>query len=108
MIYTLYEHFDEKLTHESLQSLRRLLDDNASCAYRTESIQVVSRHINNPNIHFVAPPPERIFEEMSRFIAWFNEAQTKDLGQRNKPESRTYTLLSSTLLTTVTVVWRVF
>lgn len=39
-----------------------------------DPMQVVSGPMHKLKIHFVAPPSERVAEEMTRFIHWFNNA----------------------------------
>ena len=43
--------------------------------YRThaEPMQVVSGGVDNPKVHFEAPPSSRMKEEMDAFVAWFND-----------------------------------
>ena len=43
--------------------------------YRTHSepMQVVSGSIQKPMVHFEAPPSNRMTDEMTRFIEWFND-----------------------------------
>src|SRR3546814_14819649 len=36
-------------------------------------MQIVSGTLHAPRVHFEAPPSDRVPEEMTRFIAWFNE-----------------------------------
>lgn len=42
-------------------------------AYRTESMEVVSGTFGRERIHYRAPEPERVFNEMERFLIWFND-----------------------------------
>ncbi|MCU7940493.1 MAG: Fic family protein [gamma proteobacterium symbiont of Bathyaustriella thionipta] len=41
--------------------------------WRTETMEVVSGPIGYEKTHFVAPPPERVAQEMMQFITWFNQ-----------------------------------
>jgi len=41
--------------------------------YRTEEMQIVSGRMGHLNVHYEAPAPERLSEEMSQFLKWFNE-----------------------------------
>lgn len=43
----------------------------------TEPMQVVSGAIYEPTVHFEAPPSGRVSKEMRRFLAWFNETDTR-------------------------------
>ncbi len=41
-------------------------------------MQVVSGRVDAPKVHYEAPPAARIYEDMERFIAWFNAPLTID------------------------------
>lgn len=41
--------------------------------YRSGKMQVVSGAMGREKVHYEAPAPERVPEEMARFIAWLNE-----------------------------------
>lgn len=40
--------------------------------YRTHAEHIVSGVLGRERVHYVAPAPERVGEEMSRFLRWFN------------------------------------
>ena len=40
--------------------------------YRSGAMQVISGMLGREKVHYVAPAPERINEEMERFLNWFN------------------------------------
>jgi len=40
-----------------------------------DAMQVVSGRIDNPTVHFEAPPRARLEEELTRFITWFNASR---------------------------------
>ena len=40
--------------------------------YRTHAMQVVSGPMGRETVHYVAPFPERVPDEMARFMDWFN------------------------------------
>ena len=40
--------------------------------YRTEAMQIVSGRIGHLNVHYEAPSPDRLLQEMSLFLEWFN------------------------------------
>ena len=40
--------------------------------YRSGTMQVISGMLGREKVHYVAPAPERINEEMERFLNWFN------------------------------------
>ena len=46
--------------------------------YRTGEMQVVSGAMGRECIHYEAPKPERIAEEMEQFLVWFNQDQSTD------------------------------
>ena len=79
MMVDLYRSFSASLSdatlftwHGMMVSGRRDLNDVAR--YRTggEPMQVASGAIDEPKVHFEAPPSSQVPAEMSRFIAWFN------------------------------------
>ena len=41
-----------------------------------EAMQVVSGRLDDPNVHFEAPPSERVMAEMAAFVDWFNRTAT--------------------------------
>jgi Fic family protein len=46
--------------------------------YRTGEMQVISGAMGKERVHYQAPEPERLAEEMGIFIAWFNEETELD------------------------------
>lgn len=40
--------------------------------YRSTGMKVVSGSFGKENVHFIAPEPERLEQEMSNFLQWFN------------------------------------
>ena len=42
-----------------------------------EVMQVVSGPINNPTVHFEAPPRDRLSEELEAFVDWFNQSRSE-------------------------------
>ncbi|MEM0940735.1 MAG: Fic family protein [Bacteroidota bacterium] len=79
MMVDLYKTYRAALTHDMLyrwhemitNGRRDLLDIGR---YRThkDPMQIVSRRLDLPTIHFEAPPSERIPAEMEVFTDWFN------------------------------------
>lgn len=71
--------FREPLSEESLWAWHRMLLDGSTNlrvgGWRVggDPMQVVSGRIDQPIVHFEAPPAKRVPVEMKRFIAWFNE-----------------------------------
>jgi len=78
MTVDLYRSFAEPLSEEMLfrwhrmvMSGRRDLKDVGRYRTGAEPMQVVSRAMYEPKIHFEAPPSWRVPSEMTRFITWF-------------------------------------
>lgn len=78
LLCDVYESFSEPLTHETLWRWHSILFNRNSQiehgAYRShkEPMQIVSRRYDLPRIYFEAPPSEKVFEEMERFLDWMN------------------------------------
>lgn len=79
MMVDLYRSYAAPLSNEMLFAWHRMLvsgrrDLKDVGCYRTggDPMQVVSRAIYEPKVHFEAPPSSRVKSEMQRFIAWFN------------------------------------
>ena len=82
LMVDLHRGFAEPVTHETLFRWHRMLtagrrDLKAIGTYRTheEPMQIVSGPINNPKIHFEAPPSAAMEKEMEGFINWFNDTR---------------------------------
>jgi len=73
------QDFQAPMTTESLCSWHRMLLGGSTRlrvgCWRSggDPMQVVSGRIDRPTVHFEAPPPSRVAEEMARFIQWFND-----------------------------------
>ena len=73
--------FDTPLTHERLYGWHAALFPNGYSGidkicvgkYRSEGMKVISGAIGREQVHYVAPAPERLKEEMERFLNWFND-----------------------------------
>ena len=81
MMVNLYETFAAPLTHETMYAWHRMLMSGDRSihvigGYRThaEPMRVVSGRIDDPNVHFVAPPSAKMKKEMDAFVAWFNKS----------------------------------
>lgn len=81
MMVDLYRSFAEPLSEEMLFRWHRMVmsgsrDARDSGRYRTGAppMQVVSGPIDEPRVHFEAPPSSRVPSEMKRFIAWFRRS----------------------------------
>jgi Fic family protein len=79
MMVNLYKSFAEPLTHETMLAWHRMLMSGEQRiqtvgSYRThaEPMQVLSGRLDDPNIHFEAPPSAKMKDEMDAFVAWFN------------------------------------
>ena len=78
MMVDLYRSFAEPLSDEILFRWHRMVMSGSRNLkdvgrYRTgaEAMQVVSGAIDEPRVHFEAPPSSRVPSEMRRFISWF-------------------------------------
>ncbi len=78
-----YESFAMPLSHEMLWKWHFLLFKNETNEielgkYRShvEPMQIVSHRYGDPKVFFEAPPSERVFGEMQRFIDWFNTKES--------------------------------
>ncbi len=78
MMVDVYRSFAEPLSEETLFRWHRMVMSGSRNLrnvgqYRTgaEPMQVVSGPIDEPRVHFEAPPSSRVPSEMNRFIAWF-------------------------------------
>jgi Fic family protein len=78
MMVDLYRSFAEPLSEEMLFRWHRMVMSGSrnlkdAGRYRTgaEAMQVVSGPVDEPSVHFEAPPSSRVLSEMKRFIAWF-------------------------------------
>jgi Fic family protein len=84
MMVDLYRTFDAQLTHEMLFNWHRLMmaghrDVRVVGGYRThtEPMQVVSGRLDQPKVHFEAPPSSVTRKEMGAFVQWFNTTAPK-------------------------------
>ena len=79
MMVDLYLSFADPLSDETLFAWHRTLvkgrkDLKDLGRYRRddEAMQIVSGAPYAPKVHFEAPPPARVQEEMTQFLVWFN------------------------------------
>jgi Fic family protein len=84
--------FQLPLTTETLFSWHRMLLGGSTRlqvgCWRSsgDPMQVVSGRIDRSTVHFEAPPADRVADEMSRFIQWFNDtAQGSELAIPQAP-----------------------
>lgn len=83
LLCDVYETYDQPLTHTMLCQWHAKLFSNQAhltdCGkYRThaEPMQIVSHRLDKVKVFFEAPPSERVPDEMSRFIHWFNSTNS--------------------------------
>ena len=48
-------------------------------------MQIVSGRIDNPKVHYEAPPAERLKRELNAFVKWFNDTDPTVAGANNLP-----------------------
>jgi Fic family protein len=79
MMVDLYRSFADPLSaemlfrwHRMVTSGRRDLKDIGRYRTGAEPMQVVSRVLYEPRVHFEAPPSSQLESEMARFLAWFH------------------------------------
>ncbi len=83
--------FSDKLTQDTLFTWHQMLmKGNPSLEagkWRThnEPMQVISGAMGKEKIHYEAPPSDRIPEEMTRFIRWFNDTGNGGKAEIKKP-----------------------
>lgn len=73
-------HYDQPLTHEKLCAWQSAFfptgfSEGVSIevgAYRTHEEHIVSGMMGREKVHYVAPPPQQVKQEMEQFLAWFN------------------------------------
>jgi Fic family protein len=85
MMVDLYLNFDKSLSHDQLFSWhkmltngRRDLTDIGKYRSHEDPMQVVSGRLDQPTVHFEAPPSDKMQEEMDQFISWFNKIHQPD------------------------------
>lgn len=83
MTSDLYQNYKEPLSHEKLFSWHKLLMNGRTDVleigmYRTddEPMQIVSGPDYKREVHYEAPPAEKVDAEMEEFINWFNSTQS--------------------------------
>lgn len=79
------QHYDQYLTKDKLCAWQAAffpsgLSDGARIEvgkYRTNEEHIVSRMFEREKIHYIAPSPERVEEEMRQFLDWFNSNESE-------------------------------
>ena len=74
------EHYDNELTKDKLCAWQSAFFPTGYSGgskievgcYRTHEEHIVSGYLGRERIHYIAPSPQRVEEEMARFIDWFN------------------------------------
>ena len=82
LLCDVYETFDKPLTHEMFFLWHKILFDRSDQIsdvgkYRShpEPMQIVSNKIGSPRVFFEAPPSNQVYDEMDKFIDWFNKSR---------------------------------
>ena len=76
-----YRHFTQPLNHKQLYHWHAMLMNgrrDLGCIghYRkhSDTMQIVSGRLDQPTVHFEAPPSKQVYKEMNRFIQWYNNS----------------------------------
>ncbi len=77
------QHYDQPLTKEKLCAWQATFFptgySNGSAIevgrYRTHAEHIVSGGFGRERVHYIAPAPDRVEDEMSKFLDWFNSQQ---------------------------------
>lgn len=84
MMVDLYINYDSPLSHDTLFAWHQMLmngrtDLEAIGQYRfhQDPMRIVSRRNDQIQIHYIAPPSNRMRDEMVHFIRWFNGSHQK-------------------------------
>lgn len=80
-------NYDQPLTEERLFGWHNVLFPTGRSGlykievgkYRTREMEVVSGPMGMETVHYQAPKPEKVPEEMQKFLAWFNSDNAMDL-----------------------------
>lgn len=87
MLLDIYQNFEQPLNHEtlfswhsSLMSGRTDLETIGGYRRHQDPMQIVSGSVYNPNIHFEAPPSNKMQSEMDAFINWFNSSSPEGIS----------------------------
>ncbi|WP_340617295.1 Fic family protein [Xenorhabdus entomophaga] len=81
--FDVVERYNEPLTLERILKWHELMFPEGYTLFnpiksgqlRHGGMEVVSGRIDKPIIHFEAPPAERLQEEITKFIVWFNQSR---------------------------------
>ena len=86
MLLDATQHYDKPLSDDRLFGWHNVLFPSGISGlykievgkYRTGDMQVVSGAMGRERVHYQAPKPEKVPEEMARFIQWVNSADAMD------------------------------
>jgi Fic family protein len=81
MMVDVYLHFADPLSHRTLYSWHAMvmaghrgIEVVGSYRRHAEPMQIISGRVDEPRVHFEAPPSPCMKAEMNAFIAWFNDS----------------------------------
>ena len=87
MMVDLYHNYNAPLTHDMLFKWHKMvtngrqdLVDIGNYRSHNEPMQVISGPIDNPKVHFEAPPSKYVQKEMDQFIKWFNDSSPEGIN----------------------------
>lgn len=90
MMADVYLHFFDPLTnrilfnwHKMLMTGERRVEVVGRYREHADAMQIVSNKLDEPEVHFEAPPSTRLRSEMATFITWFND--TSPNGKASLP-----------------------
>lgn len=80
------QNYDKALSHDRLYGWHNVLFPTGMSGlyridvgkYRSGEMQVISGAMGKEKVHYQAPSAERVYEEMERFIDWFNKCNDID------------------------------
>ncbi|MDR1941849.1 MAG: Fic family protein [Endomicrobium sp.] len=72
-------NYKQELTKERLFGWHAALFSSGYSGFRENAMQVVSGVVGKEKIHYVAPPPEVLDEEVKQFLKWLNDDNSQDL-----------------------------
>lgn len=85
LLWEVYQNYQKPLTHETLYHWHQLLmkGDNKIThigKYRTheDPMQIIEGRYDKLQVHFEAPPSHKVYDEMNRFIEWFNDSSLNE------------------------------
>lgn len=85
LLWSMYTTYDQELTHEMMFAWHKMVMKGESKIsdigkYRTHSepMQIISGRHDRSHVYFEAPPSKSVYEEMTKFIRWFNDSRHDD------------------------------